>query len=92
MSKVVVGMTISLDGFVNDSNGSVAALYSDLESLRETEPLRESIEKTGAVVMGRNAFAMAEDSDLYAGNYEYQVPIFVLTHHPPAKKPKEVTG
>jgi hypothetical protein len=31
MSKVVVGMTMSLDGFVNDSSGSVASLYPDLE-------------------------------------------------------------
>ncbi len=35
MSKVVVGMTISLDGFVNDSSGSVASLYPDFETLRE---------------------------------------------------------
>lgn len=39
--------------------------------------------------MGRNSFAMAEDPDWFAGNYEYQVPIFVLTHQPPRKHPKE---
>jgi dihydrofolate reductase len=89
MSKVVVGMTISLDGFVNDSSGSVASLYPDFESFTETEPLREAIEKTGAVVMGRNAFAMAEDPDWYAGNYEFQVPIFVLVHEIPSRQPKE---
>ena len=32
---------------------------------------------------------MAEDPDSLAGNYEYQVPIFVLTHHPPEKIPKQ---
>ena len=32
---------------------------------------------------------MADDPDSLAENYEYQVPIFVLTHHPPKKKPKE---
>jgi hypothetical protein len=37
MGKVVLGMTISLDGFVNDRNGSVQALYSDLADWRETE-------------------------------------------------------
>jgi len=89
MSKVVAGMTISLDGFVNDSSGSVASLYSDFESFKETEPFMESIEKTGAVVMGRNAFAMAKDPDWYAHNYEYQVPIFVVTHQIPDKHPRE---
>jgi dihydrofolate reductase len=89
MGKVVLGMTMSLDGFINDRNGSVARLYPDLNELRNTEPLQEAIRDTGAVVMGRNAFAMAGDPDVYAGNYEFQVPIFVLTHEPPKKHPKE---
>lgn len=89
MGKVVFGMTMSLDGFINDRDGSVGALYHDLDILRDTEPMKESIRNTGAVVMGRNAFAMAEDPDSYAGNYEYQVPIFVLTHKAPKKHPKE---
>lgn len=53
-------------------------LYPDLAALRDTEPLQESIQNTGAVVMGRNSFDMAEDPDSIAENYEYQVPIFVL--------------
>lgn len=89
MGKVVVGMTMSLDGFINDRNGSVEALYPDLATLRDIDPLKESIQNTGAVVMGRNSFAMSEDPDWFAGNYEYQVPIFVLTHQPPKKHPKE---
>ena len=90
MGKVVLGMTMSLDGFINDRSGSVEALYPDLAALRETGPLKESIQNTGAVVMGRNSFAMAEDPDSFAGTYEYQVPIFVLTHQPPKRHPKEV--
>ena len=89
MRKVIAGFTMSVDGFINDRSGSAAALYPDLDTLRYTEPLRESIENTGAVVMGRNAFAMAEDPDSLAGNYEYQVPIFILTHEIPPRHPKE---
>jgi dihydrofolate reductase len=89
MGKVVLGMTMSLDGFINDRNGSVGALYPDLVALRDTEPLSESIRNTGAVVMGRNSFGMSEDPDWFAGNYEYQVPIFVLTHQVPKKMPKQ---
>ena len=89
MAKVILGMTMSLDGFIHDREGSVADLYPDLEELRNTEPLQEAIRNTGAVVMGRNAFAMADDPDSYAGNYEFQVPIFVVTHQPPNKHPKE---
>ena len=89
MAKVILGATISLDGFINDRSGSVEALYSDLDMWRDTEPGRESIQNTGAVVMGRNSFAMSEDPDSIADNYEYQVPIFVLTHEPPKRKPRE---
>jgi dihydrofolate reductase len=89
MAKVIAGMAMSLDGFIEDRKGSVGALYPDLDALRNTEFMRESIQNTGAVVMGRNAFAMAEDPDWFAGNYEYQVPIFVLTHAVPKRHPKE---
>jgi dihydrofolate reductase len=89
MEKVILGATMSLDGFINDRGGSAAVLYPDLDSLRETAPLRESIQNTGAVVMGRNSFAMAEDPDSISENYEYQVPIFVLTHAAPKRHPRE---
>ncbi|MFI5272638.1 MAG: dihydrofolate reductase family protein [Ktedonobacterales bacterium] len=88
MGKVLVGLTMSLDGFINDRNGSVERLYPDLGALRNTELLQDSIQRTGAVVMGRRAYAMGEP-DAYAGAYEYQVPIFVLTHAAPATLPAE---
>jgi dihydrofolate reductase len=86
--KVIAGATMSLDSFIADRNGSVDRLYPDLEALRKTESLQESIRTTGAVVMGRRAYAMG-DPDSYVGNYEYQVPVFVLTHHIPDKPPKQ---
>src|SRR5882724_8517769 len=80
MGKVVGGMTMSLDGFVNDRNGSVGALYPDLGELAQTDMLQESMQSTGAVVMGRHAYDMANGD--FTG-YEYQAPIFVITHAAP---------
>jgi len=88
MGKVVGGMTLSLDGFVSDPHGDVSRLYPDLSELQKTEMLQEEIRTTGAVVMGRHSYNMG-DPDSFADNYEFQVPIFVLTHHIPEKKPKE---
>jgi dihydrofolate reductase len=88
MGKVVGGMTLSLDGFASDAQGDVSQLYPDLGELRNTAMLQEEIRTTGAVVMGRHSFYMG-DPDLYLDDYEYQVPIFVLTHRIPVKKPKE---
>ncbi len=91
MATVNAGMTISLDGFVADSNGSVDLLYTDLAALRDTEYMKAAIEATGAVLMGRRTFEMG-DPDEYVGNYEYQVPIFVVTHHPRASHQSRTTA
>ena len=73
MGKVVFGMTMSLDGFIQDRDGSVARLYSDFAELRDSEPLQEAIRMTGAVVMGRHSYDMARGD--FSG-YEFQTPIF----------------
>jgi dihydrofolate reductase len=88
MAKVIVGMTTSLDGFVADESGSASRLYPDLAALRGTAYMNEAIAGTGAVVMGRRTFEMG-DPDSYVGSYEFQVPIFVVTHEPPRVAPKQ---
>ena len=80
MGKVVIGAALSLDGFANDRNGDVGPLYPDFEKLREIEIIKDSIRDTGAVVMGRHSYDMGQGDFT---DYEYQVPIFVLTHNPP---------
>lgn len=85
MGNVIIGATMSLDWFMNDRNGDVSRLYPDFEALHSTEMLQEEIRTTGAVVMGRRAYDMAE-GDLTG--YEYQAPIFVLTHHIPEQAAK----
>jgi len=56
MGNVIVGATMSLDGFMNDRHGEVSRLYPDLQALRSTEMLQEEIRMTGAVVMGRRLY------------------------------------
>jgi dihydrofolate reductase len=66
----------------------VDQLYPYLPALRNTELLQEAVRTTGAVVMGKRTYAMG-DPDAYAADYEFQVPIFVLTHAVPQQRPKE---
>jgi dihydrofolate reductase len=89
MGKVILGTTMSLDGFMSDKDGDLSRLYPDLEALQQTESLQTAIRTTGAVVLGRRAYAMADDPDWFVDNYEFQTPIFVLTHHVPEKMPKQ---
>jgi dihydrofolate reductase len=88
MATVHAGMTMSLDGFVADRRGGTARL-SDPGASNGSAYMDELIRETGAVVLGRRTFAMAEDPDWYVGNYEFQVPIFVVTHTPPPVPPKQ---
>ncbi len=88
MARVIAGMTVSLDGFIEDAQGSAGELYPDLEQLRDTPYMAAMQAETGAVLMGRRTFDMAGDPDSYADSYELQVPIFVVTHTPPPVAPK----
>lgn len=89
MSKVILGLTMSLDGYAEDINGSVNPLYRDLELLDETDVMDEFKKETGAVVMSGKEFYMADDLDGYADGYEFQGPIFIFTDKIPEKHPKE---
>src|SRR5918993_4822931 len=88
VGKVIAGMTMSLDGFVADAEGNVDRLYADFSELRESPYMTDTIAETGSVLMGRKTFEMG-DPNSYVGAYEFQVPIFVLTHHPPQIPPKQ---
>jgi dihydrofolate reductase len=85
MQKVILGMTMSVDGFIADRSGDLSLLYPDMDALRASPMLKETIRTTGAVVMGRGAYDIAQ-GDLTG--YEFQTPIFVLTHHPPDQRPE----
>ena len=88
MGKVIAGMTMSLDGFVTDAAGTIDRLYPDFAAMRDSAIIRDAIAEMGAVVMGRKTFEMG-DPDAYVGSYEFQVPIFVVTTHPPPTPPKQ---
>ena len=88
MGKVIAGMTISLDGFVNDAKGTVDGLYPDFAEWHDVPSFKKMIEDTGAVVMGRHTYEMADPFTWATDDHEYQTPIFVLTHTPPEKYPE----
>jgi len=88
MGKVIAGMAMSLDGFVNDGSGSVEKLFPDFVQMHDVPSFAEMIKNTGAVIMGRHVYEMADPFSWANDDYEFQTPIFVLTHTPPVKYPK----
>lgn len=88
MTKVIAGMTTSLDGFVNDRDGNVKNLNPDFVELHDVPSFQKMIEDTGAAIMGRHTYEMADPFMWANDDYEFQTPLFVLTHTPPEKYPK----
>jgi dihydrofolate reductase len=88
MQKVIAGMTMSLDGFINDKNGSADSLSPDFTELLATPSFKEMIKDTGAVIMGKHTYEMADPFLWINEGYEFQVPLFILTHAVPEKFPK----
>ena len=88
MTRVIAGLTLSLDGFFEDADGSAAALYTDLDDLRDSAYMKALQAETGAVLMGRRTYDMTPDPDGLADGYEFQVPLFVVTHRAPDRIPK----
>jgi dihydrofolate reductase len=84
MAEVLLDMAVSLDGLIAGPGGADAGLndwyFNPTEASRPV--IGELVETTGAIVMGRGAFATGEE----AGGWEdtpYAVPHFVITHDPP---------
>lgn len=92
MTKLIAGMTMSLDGFIADANGSAGALYADFEELLQSPAMKHAFETTGAVIMGRRIFDTPNDPDSYAADYEFRTPLIIVTSKAPAKHPKEGNG
>lgn len=68
-------MTMSLDGFINDSNGKVDKLSPDFAELHNVPSFRQMIQNTGAAIMVRHTYEMV-DPFMWANNdYEFQTPI-----------------
>jgi dihydrofolate reductase len=98
MGKVVLDMSMSLDGFIADSNGNDAGLNNwvftgsipitaggmtfQLVSEASAEVFREFVDNVGAAVFGKRTF------EAIGGTAPFQLPSFVLTHtpHPPETK------
>jgi dihydrofolate reductase len=102
MAVVVADMSISLDGYVtgpNDSRenpfgdgaGMLHDWFGDAATDEDRAILRRLMDNVGAVVMGRTSFEKNEgDGGWGDAGPAGDVPCFVLTHHPPARRHSSV--
>ncbi len=101
MTKVVADITMSLDGFVTGPNaGPKAGLGNDGGPLHDwvfhghevdEAVLADAMQRSGAVVMGRNLFDVVDGPDGWSDDMGYgahrvgRPPFVVVTHNQPAQ-------
>jgi dihydrofolate reductase len=95
MSKVISGISMSLDGFVTGPNvtreqqlgdgGDVLHRWLWQPDSQDSELLSGMRENVGSILMGRRSYDLAEgDGGWGDGGPAGPTPCFVLTHNPPA--------
>lgn len=102
MTKLIADMSMSIDGYVATPDDDISRLVrwffdGDTEVAPgapfRTAPgsarlLREALEGVGAIVGGRRYFDLAQG---WGGRHPMGVPVYILTHEPPADWPAEST-
>jgi dihydrofolate reductase len=102
MTKLIADMSMSLDGRIATPDDDISRLVrwffeGDTEvapgapfrtSEGSAELLREALGTVGAIVGGRRYFDLA---DGWGGRHPMGVPVFILTHEPPADWPADST-
>src|SRR5688572_15673123 len=87
MGKVFIHATITLDGFMADSHGSVDWMFG-FPSAGEDEAVVEKVmAELGAVVGGAgNVYTIKEGEEPYGG--ALKIPVYLMTHgaHEPVEK------
>jgi len=102
MGLIKAHMVMSLDGFIADPNDGVEHLFGwysdgDVETPsnderwtfkttpESAELLSELMRSVGALICGRRLYDL---TDGWGGNHPLGVPVYVVTHHPPADPPE----
>ncbi|WP_020519459.1 dihydrofolate reductase family protein [Catelliglobosispora koreensis] len=87
MGKVFVHATVTLDGFMADSQGGMDWMFGFDIVDKDMEAVKKVIDEIGAIVGGANETRTIEEGELpYGGSLK--VPVYLMTHeaHEPVEK------
>jgi dihydrofolate reductase len=89
MGRVILDMSMSLDGFAAGPNGEDGGLNDWFFSASgpSRQVIEESIASTGAIVMGRRSYEAGDEAEGFADT-PYDAAHIVLTSRPPARAPQ----
>lgn len=89
MGQVILDMSMSLDGYISPENEEDGALHHWYFAAngQNTEIIEESINTSGATIMGRNTYNLGDKFNGFVDT-PYRIPHFVVTHHQPEQAAK----
>ncbi len=102
MAQVSAALTMSVDGFIAHDDDSVGPLFDwygagdvevrwpAMDMVSHVTPqsagyLQRTIDGAGAIVVGRRVY---DYTGGWGGNHPLDVPLFLVTHHPPGAWPR----
>ena len=99
MTKLIADMSMSLDGRIAKPDHDIGPLFewffdgdTEVGPFRTSEAsarlIREAFESVGALIDGRTYFDLAQG---WGGRHPMGVPVYILTHEPPADWPSDST-
>ena len=99
MTKLIADMSMSLDGHIAKPDHDIGPLVewffdgdTEVGPFRTSEAsarlLRDAFESIGALIGGRTYFDLAQG---WGGRHPMGVPVYILTHEPPADWPSDST-
>jgi len=90
MGKVILDLSISLDGFMaglNDEDMTLHNWYFSSEDSRNKEIVDGLVKSLGAIIMGRRSYDLGDKQDGFVDN-PYDATNVVLSHSVPEKPAK----
>jgi dihydrofolate reductase len=87
MGKVLIHATVTVDGFMADSDGDLEWMFGFESADADTTLVNKVMEEVGAIVGGSNKTQTIEDGEVPYGGM-LKVPVFLMTHtaHDPIEK------
>ena len=92
MSKVILDMAMSLDGFIAGPDDADIGLHNWFFSPSPADQqIIDEINEAGAIIIGKRTYTIGDEYDAFVDN-PHPVEHFVLTHEVPQRLPKGDTG
>ncbi len=79
MGRVLVHATVTIDGFMADSDGGVDWMFGFESADADTTLVNKVMEEIGAIIGGSNRTQTIEDGEIPYGGM-LKVPVFLMTH------------